>query len=71
MITYDKVTDIFCIVDEFCKNFEKTLKTSSLGRLQDDQQPCQIVRSLVSYYYFRLLALNVSSIITYFMYSAT
>jgi len=22
VITYDKVTDIFCLVDEFCKNFE-------------------------------------------------
>ena len=32
MITYGKVTDIFCIADEFCKNFEKTTKNFILGR---------------------------------------
>lgn len=32
MITYDKVTDIFCIVDEFCKNFEKNTKKFILGK---------------------------------------
>lgn len=32
MITYDKVTDIYCIVDEFCKNFELTTKNFILGR---------------------------------------
>lgn len=32
MITYDKVTDIFCIVDEFCKNFEKNTKNFILGK---------------------------------------
>ena len=32
MITYDKVTDIFCIVDEFCKNFEKTTNNFILGK---------------------------------------
>nr|WP_201288638.1 IS982 family transposase [Sphingobacterium composti Ten et al. 2007 non Yoo et al. 2007] len=31
MITYDKVTDIFCIVDEFCKNFEKNTKNFIIG----------------------------------------
>lgn len=32
MITYDKVTDIFCIVDEFCKNFEKNTKNFIIGK---------------------------------------
>lgn len=32
MIAYDKVADIFCIVDEFCKNFEKTTKNFILGK---------------------------------------
>lgn len=32
MITYDKVTDIFCITDEFCKNFEKTTQSFILGK---------------------------------------
>ncbi len=26
MIAYDKVADIFCMVDQFCKNFDKTTK---------------------------------------------
>ena len=32
MITYDKITDIFCIADEFCKNFEKTTRNFILGK---------------------------------------
>ena len=32
MITYDKVTDIFCIADEFCKNFDKTTQGFILGK---------------------------------------
>lgn len=31
MITIDKITDIFCIVDEFCQNFEQTTKSFLLG----------------------------------------
>ena len=25
MITKDKITEIFCMIDEFCKNLDKTL----------------------------------------------
>lgn len=32
MITYDKVTDIFIVVDEFCKNFQQTTKHFILGK---------------------------------------
>lgn len=32
MITYDKITDIFCIADEFCKDFEKTTQNFILGK---------------------------------------
>jgi hypothetical protein len=32
MITYDKVSDIFCTVDEFCKNFQKTTQTFIIGK---------------------------------------
>lgn len=32
MITYDKVSDIFCIVDEFCKNFDQTTKNFIIGK---------------------------------------
>jgi hypothetical protein len=31
MIIYSKITEIFCIVDEFCKEFDKTVDKSLLG----------------------------------------
>ncbi|MDM1458397.1 IS982 family transposase [Myroides odoratimimus] len=31
MICFDKITDIFCIVDEFCKDFENSTKSFLLG----------------------------------------
>lgn len=31
MIAYDKLTDIFCTVDEFCTNFDQTTKAFLLG----------------------------------------
>jgi len=32
MIDYDKITDIFCIVDEFCKDFDATTQPFLLGK---------------------------------------
>jgi len=32
MICFDKITDIFCIVDEFCINFDKTTESFILGK---------------------------------------
>lgn len=32
MICFDKITDIFCIVDEFCTNFDKTTQPFLLGK---------------------------------------
>lgn len=32
MIDYDKITDIFCIVDEFCKDFDITTQPFLLGK---------------------------------------
>ena len=31
MIYFDKITDIFSIVDEFCKDFDKTTQPFLLG----------------------------------------
>ena len=31
MITYDKITEIFCLVDDFCKEFDKVAKNRLLG----------------------------------------
>ncbi len=32
MICFDKITDIFCIVDEFCANFDKTNQPFLMGK---------------------------------------
>ena len=32
MICFDKITDIFSIVDEFCKDFDKTTPPFLLGK---------------------------------------
>lgn len=32
MITFDKVTDIFCLVDEFCTNFDQTTGAFLIGK---------------------------------------
>ena len=31
MICFDKITELFCITDEFCKNFEKTTASFLIG----------------------------------------
>lgn len=33
MVTYSKITEIFCIVDEFCKEYDKVVNQSLLGNL--------------------------------------
>lgn len=33
MITKDKVTNIFCVIDEFCKNFDAEMEKSPLKEL--------------------------------------
>ena len=32
MIDYNKMSDIFCLVDEFCKDFDKTTQSFILGK---------------------------------------
>ena len=32
MICFDKITDIFCVVDEFCSDFDKTTQSFLLGK---------------------------------------
>lgn len=45
MITYDKVTDIFVIVDEFCNNFDQTTKNFILG--YKPKRPAKMAKSEV------------------------
>ncbi len=43
MINFDKITDIFCIVDEFCTGFQKLTKPFLLGPQKRNQQ-CLILK---------------------------
>lgn len=45
MICFNKITDIFCIVDEFCKDFEKSTKSFLLGR--PSKRPPRMTKSEV------------------------
>lgn len=45
MITYDKITDIFCIIDEFCKNFDETTQSFILGK--PSKRPPKMAKSEV------------------------
>ena len=38
MITKDKVTEIFCIVDDFCKEFDKEVSKMELRRVNQQVQ---------------------------------
>ncbi len=31
MISYSKITEIFCVIDEFCKEYDQIVETSLLG----------------------------------------
>lgn len=43
MICFNKVTDIFCIVDEFCKDFDKTIESFLLGN--PSKRPARMSKS--------------------------
>lgn len=45
MIIYSKITEIFCIVDEFCKEYDKTVEKHLLGNLS--KRPCTMSKSEV------------------------
>ena len=45
MINYNKTTDIFCIIDEFCQEFKQSTENSSLERNPRDPLQWAAVRS--------------------------
>ena len=60
MITEDKVTEIFCVIDEFCKNFDaengqKSFERVSLARWKMPQEPQRAVGCKWDYDYHHLL----------------
>ena len=42
MIYYSKITDIFCLIDEFCKEYDQIINKALLGMgtHQNDQLRC-------------------------------
>lgn len=62
MITKDKVTEIFCIIDEFDKNFESELKKNLLP-VTDGKQHRNRKASLSDSEIMTILLLSISGLI--------
>jgi hypothetical protein len=54
MISYDKITELFCITDEFCKNFEKTTKLFLIGNNPKKKPRMSTSEVITIYYLFHL-----------------
>lgn len=54
MICFDKITDLFCITDEFCKNFEKTTESFLIGNKPKKQPRMSTAEVITIYYLFHL-----------------
>ncbi len=50
MICFDKITDLFCITDEFCKNFEKTTESFIIGN-KPKIKPTMSTAKVITIYY--------------------
>jgi len=42
--TQDKITEIFVLADEFCKEFEKTMSNYTIGNASKKSQKCPLVK---------------------------
>lgn len=54
MICFDKITDLFCITDEFCKNFEKTTESFLIGNKPKKKPRMSVSEVITIYYLFHL-----------------
>lgn len=54
MICFDKITDLFCITDEFCKNFEKTTASFLIGNKPKRKPRMSTAEVITIYYLFHL-----------------
>jgi len=50
MISFDKITDLFCITDEFCKEFEKFEQTHFIGN-KPKKKPLMSKSDVITIYY--------------------
>ena len=54
MICFDKITELFCITDEFCKNFEKTTESFIIGNKPKRKPRMSTAEVITIYYLFHL-----------------
>lgn len=54
MICFDKITDLFCITDEFCKNFEKATASFLIGNKPKRKPKMSTSEVITIYYLFHL-----------------
>ena len=54
MINFDKITELFCITDEFCKNFEKTTESFLIGNKPKRKPRMSTAEVITIYYLFHL-----------------
>jgi hypothetical protein len=71
MICFDKITELYCITDEFCKNFEKTTQSFIIGNKPKKKPRMNTSEVITIYYLFHLGVSDVSNIFIYFTYKNT
>lgn len=54
MNCFDKITEIFCVTDEFCKNFEKTTESFIIGNKPKRKPRMTTAEVITIYYLFHL-----------------
>lgn len=54
MICFDKITEIYCVTDEFCKNFEKTTESFIIGNKPKRKPRMTTAEVITIYYLFHL-----------------
>lgn len=54
MICFDKITEIYCVTDEFCKNFEKTTEYFIIGNKPKRKPRMTTAEVITIYYLFHL-----------------
>ncbi len=54
MICFNKITELFCITDEFCKNFEKTTESFIIGNKPKRKPRMSTAEVITIYYLFHL-----------------
>jgi hypothetical protein len=54
MLCFDEIIEIFCVTDEFCKNFEKTTESFIIGNKPNRKPKMTTAEIITIYYLFHL-----------------